>query len=340
MIEDERLYSGTFFPSPFRRWITYYSFQTLFYLFCGIEWIRDCFALKFPNSSCELRAIRRLFSMTKNWTTNSLKGIRQPFLSIITRSFRKDQLLEVYPGTQTRVGVWTGINFTDPSRVILYIHGGGYVSGDIAGFLPVADKISTILKCPVFVPEYSLVPEYTVKDSIQDLIYALKRVIEQYPNTPVYLCGDSAGGGLLFRLINEWIEQKGTYKPIYKCVVWSPMIDLSIKGESMWTNQDLDPCLNVSTVKYCADLAYPSDMDCPWVMKWELFPETRIVVCKDEILLSDSRKAYQLLRRTTLEEVSDSFHGFPLFWEYIPEALQEIYKLDDFFQMDNKNDEL
>lgn len=330
MTYDKKYYSGTYFPSSLYRWTVYTSFQMLYYLFYGVEIVTEQFSSVSHTSSYAMRSIRQIFYLFRDLLEPTLKSIRQPFLSILTRPSRRDrQYIDFGHPERPQNGIWSGTSYIAPKQVMMYIHGGGYVSGDIAGFLPIADKIATILKCPVFLPEYSLVPEHTVSDAVDDLIYALEHVCDTYPNIPVCVCGDSAGGGLTFLMLNEWYRQKGSCNPIYKCAVWSPMIDLPTTGQSLWTNAERDRCLNLEIVQYCSKLASQPSIS-TWNLNWNVFPHTRIVVCDDEILLSDSLQANKLLKQATLEIYTESFHGFHLFWEYIPEAEQELFKLKDF----------
>ena len=57
---------------------------------------------------------------------------------------------------------------TDPSRVILYLHGGAYVLGSRASSRGLASRIARASGARVLLPEYRLAPEYPFPAALED----------------------------------------------------------------------------------------------------------------------------------------------------------------------------
>ena len=103
----------------------------------------------------------------------------------------QDSLLDV-PGGRILVRVLT----PGASRgVILYLHGGGWVFGTVAGHDGVARQLAAATGCTVVVPEYRLAPEHPFPVPLDDCWLALAWAAARF-GQPLILCGDSAGANL------------------------------------------------------------------------------------------------------------------------------------------------
>ena len=96
---------------------------------------------------------------------------------------------------------WVVAPGADPDLRLLYLHGGGYVSGSGAHYLSLAGHISAAAQCAVLLPDYRLAPEHRFPASIDDCIcaHAWMMAAGPYgaaPATATFIAGDSAGGGL------------------------------------------------------------------------------------------------------------------------------------------------
>ncbi|AWB81226.1 hypothetical protein C3B44_01780 [Corynebacterium yudongzhengii] len=88
-----------------------------------------------------------------------------------------------------------------PEVVVVAIHGGGYVTGraefDDARNAELAQLIPGSL---VVSPDYRLAPEHPYPAAVEDCLAVLRYVADTYPDIPLVLLGDSAGGGLVDQL--------------------------------------------------------------------------------------------------------------------------------------------
>ncbi len=60
---------------------------------------------------------------------------------------------------------WVVAPGADPDVRLLYLHGGGWVSGSGGNYLPLAADISVAAKCVVLLPDYRLAPEHPFRSS-------------------------------------------------------------------------------------------------------------------------------------------------------------------------------
>jgi len=87
-----------------------------------------------------------------------------------------------------------------PRPALLYLHGGGYVAGGVAGELAMAQRIARDHECVVVSVDYRLAPETRFPGALEDNYAALKWVVANAAELGVdtrriAVMGTSAGGG-------------------------------------------------------------------------------------------------------------------------------------------------
>ncbi len=111
---------------------------------------------------------------------------------------------------------------------LLWIHGGGYVLGDVASDDLKAKKLALALNCVVASVEYRLAPEYPFPAPLEDCYAALKWLsahARQFGVNPerIAVGGASAGGGLAAALA-LLARDRGEVSVCYQLLIY-PMID-------------------------------------------------------------------------------------------------------------------
>jgi len=96
---------------------------------------------------------------------------------------------------------WVLAPGADADVRLLYLHGGGWVSGSGGNYLPLAAEISVAAKCAVLLPDYRLAPEHPFPAGLEDCIASYEWLIGNGPSGPgpakaTFIAGDSAGGNL------------------------------------------------------------------------------------------------------------------------------------------------
>ncbi|MBP5416289.1 MAG: alpha/beta hydrolase [Clostridiales bacterium] len=182
----------------------------------------------------------------------------------------------------------------DPEYVILYCHGGGYVSGglDYAGNLSVKLAMATGFKVYSFA--YRLAPEHPYPAASEDAAAVWDYLMENAASADhVLLAGDSAGGNMALCLTQRLISE-GKPAP-RELLLFSPWTDMTGTSESYTTNQDIDPILTKEFVMDSAK-SYMGENDpkdpafSPLFGSFENFPPVYIMAGRNGILLDDSVK--------------------------------------------------
>jgi epsilon-lactone hydrolase len=133
-----------------------------------------------------------------------------------------------------------------PQRTVLYLHGGGYVSGLDRFHWRYATTLAGRLGVRVVLPDYPLTPSSTWRDSLPALTRLFERLAVESPHG-VVLMGDSAGGGLAVSLAQQVGWRSGP-QPTH-LVTFAPWVDLT--GETPGTEEAAreDPWLTLSKLK-------------------------------------------------------------------------------------------
>lgn len=193
-------------------------------------------------------------------------------------------------------------------KIILYIHGGGYVAGDIDYATGFGTILSYKTNTKVFCVAYRLAPEYKFPCALDDVFEAYNYLLSYgYKSNQIILCGESAGGGLIYSLVSKLKEKKVSLPAALIAI--SPWTDLTFTGNSMITNKEKDPSLTKERLEYFADCFVKKEevsnhYVSPVFSDFSGFPPSLIFVGGDEILLDDSvRLAENLIKANSKAEL-------------------------------------
>lgn len=146
---------------------------------------------------------------------------------------------------------WSLAPGSDPSRVLLFFHGGGYSSGSIISHRGMVTEAGRAAGVRTLAVGYRLAPEHPFPAALDDARAAYAFLLEQGIAPPhIALGGDSAGGGLSLALLLILREANQTLPGCAWLV--SPWVDLEMTGESLATKADVDPLIQKP---YLQDLA-------------------------------------------------------------------------------------
>src|ERR1700688_4995334 len=94
-------------------------------------------------------------------------------------------------------GEWSMAPGGDPSRVLLFFHGGGYCSGSILSHRRLVTEAGRAARARTLAIEYRLAPEHPFPAALNDAFSAWNFLRESgIAAEHVVVGGDSAGGGL------------------------------------------------------------------------------------------------------------------------------------------------
>ncbi|WP_417260099.1 alpha/beta hydrolase [Celeribacter sp.] len=250
---------------------------------------------------------------------------------------------EVHVGGRRALWVLCGPALRQPatdSRVILYLHGGGYIAGSPETHKKMVARLSKMTGLRVFLPSYRLAPEYPLPAALDDVRAAWDHLIALgYAPADIILGGDSAGGGLAFSLLSQ-LCQAGT--PPRAAFGWSPFLDQTFSGESVQENAQRDHFFPASrlhdlTVTVLGDMAASDPYVSPLFAEFPDCPPVLLQVSDCEILRDDSMRMEAKLRARGAEVLLQTYVGAPHAWQlfdgWFPEAREAIGLTADFIQV-------
>jgi monoterpene epsilon-lactone hydrolase len=178
-----------------------------------------------------------------------------------------------------------------PTRVILYLHGGAFFMGSPASFRNRAMRLSYRCHAEVFVPDYRLAPEHPFPAALDDAFAAWKFVKALRPRAPVFVAGDSAGGGLSLSLLVR-LRDSGLVMPNGSFQL-SPWTDLTVSGSSVDGNRGKDlwftrKHLEVWASYYVGHAVGRSPYVSPVFADLSGLPPLLLLVGENELLLDDT----------------------------------------------------
>ncbi|MBI3759112.1 MAG: alpha/beta hydrolase [Deltaproteobacteria bacterium] len=190
-------------------------------------------------------------------------------------------------------------------RVILYLHGGGYVMGSINTHRAMIARIARASQAKALALDYRMGPEYPFPAAVDDACAAYRWLIAQeYKPGRIVISGDSAGGGLTLATLLA-LRDSGAPLPA-AAVPISPWADLEGTGESVVTRAAADPMVDKAGLLRMAKM-YHGDQDpknpliSPIHADYKGLPPMLIQVGDAEILLSDATRVTEKAKAAGVE---------------------------------------
>ena len=108
---------------------------------------------------------------------------------------------------------WITTQESDDGRILLYLHGGGYVMGSINTHRELVSRIARASAARVLNLDYRLAPEYPFPAPVIDAAGAFEWLLGQgFAAERIGVAGDSAGGGLTLAMMLA-LKAQGTALP-------------------------------------------------------------------------------------------------------------------------------
>ena len=170
----------------------------------------------------DVHGIRRRWSKIGHWMMTAI-GVR----------IEADRINGLYVEWLTPKGRMDG-------KLLLYLHGGGYVVGSCDMYRQLVSHIARAGQIRTLLPEYRLAPEHRFPAAIDDAVAIYRSLLAMGIKAgDIVIAGDSAGGGLTVATLLA-LRDAGDPLPA-AAVLLSPFLDLTGSGESMRTRAAQDP---------------------------------------------------------------------------------------------------
>ncbi|OME22816.1 hypothetical protein BSK63_01605 [Paenibacillus odorifer] len=224
-------------------------------------------------------------------------------------------------------------------EVILYFHGGGFISGTCEFYRDLVTRIAKASGKKILIIEYRLAPEFTYPAANEDCIDAyLWLLANGYSAGNVVLGGDSVGASLaLMTLIT--LRDAGVELPAGAFFI-SPHTDLVLlDGESYLSRAEFDPTGSIEGNKRIIDVYLGARTELapilsPLRLDLQGLPDLLVQVGDHEVLLSDatrlSERAQAADVHVELEIWENMWSVFHFLAYMLPEAQQAIANVGKF----------
>ena len=225
-------------------------------------------------------------------------------------------------------------------RLIIYVHGGGYVIGEGMTAALEAAQLAYSLKMKVIAVDYGMPPDRPFPAAINDVVAVWKAVLGTRKPAEVAFAGVSAGGGLTLATV---LRIKQLKLPMPAAVfVGTPWVDLTNSSDSIATNEGVDNVLSGAQAWLPAMAhAYAGNHDLhdplisPVYGDFSGCPPTILFSGTRDLLLSDTVRAHRKMRAAgvdadlhVFEAMSHSTWGIAI---TSPESHDAFRELETFF---------
>lgn len=235
-------------------------------------------------------------------------------------------------------GEWIVAPEAENDRVVVYLHGGGYVIGSVESYRDMCERLSRAAKACVLAVDYRLAPEHPFPAAVEDAVSAYRWVLNRgiRPNR-IAIAGDSAGGALTLAVLFV-IRQEGSALPACAVPI-SPWVDLEHTSETFQTMDAVEPMCHKATLEGCAKLYLPTGhvknpLAAPIYGDFTGLPPLFVPVGGHETLLDDARRVTALAKAADvpveLKIYDRQIHVFQIFASRMQEAQLGIEDIGRF----------
>lgn len=229
-------------------------------------------------------------------------------------------------------------------RVILQLHGGGYIGPMKNIYRRFAVKYSKLsFGADVLSVDYRVAPEHPFPAALDDCVMAYRWLLEEKEYKPgqIVVAGDSAGGGLALALI---LYLKDHNMPLPAGVItMSPWSDVTLSGNSYEANYEIDPLFGNSKENMLYQCSYIGEADTkdpylsPLFGDYHGFPPMLMQVGSFEVLLDDTLSVAKKAKKSGVKvrtSVYDGmFHVFQMGMDLIPESREAWEEVGEYLRI-------
>ncbi|RFP64104.1 alpha/beta hydrolase [Hymenobacter lapidiphilus] len=224
-------------------------------------------------------------------------------------------------------------------RVLLYLHGGGYVLGSLNTHRALVGRLAQKCGVTALAINYRKAPEYPFPAALEDSLTAYYWLLNQgYAPADIMVAGDSAGGGLALAVL---LALRDADEPLPAAAIGlSPWTDLQLPVgtlRSVCHHESL--LLEALEIRnwgplYAAETSLSNPLISPARAELHGLPPLLLQVSDAEVLSDDVRRFAEKARAAgtpvTLQIFDGLVHWWHLFWRFVPEADIALDRVADF----------
>lgn len=225
-------------------------------------------------------------------------------------------------------------------RMLLYLHGGGYMVGSSEAYRPLTSELASRLKMRVLIPDYRLAPENPYPAALEDAVRTYRWLLDHgIEAQSMTLAGDSCGGGLTVATMAA-IRDAGLPMPLGAAII-SPWADLEVASESFTSKAAEDPLLTADGLRgmagaYLGSTPPRTPGASPIYADLKGLPPLLIQVGSAEVLLDDATRlaarAGAAGVKVRLDIWPEMFHVWHSYASMLDEAAEALDDAAEFLE--------
>jgi acetyl esterase/lipase len=300
---------------------------------------RAVFGPRRPTWTLELETVAEVLRRSANFSAILPLQIQRRVIDPprpVTKPMRQVDMKPIDAGGVS--AEWFSQPHSDPERVVLYFHGGGYSTGSINSHRDFLARLCIASEMRVLAADYRLAPEHPFPAQLEDAHRAYLWLIEEQGIHPdrIVLGGESAGAGLT---LSTLVSLRDERLPLPAgAVLISGWFDLDSRSTSMQFNRHYDFVTRIGVRAMAKRFAPPSAHDHPLVSPVHAdmsgLPPLLIQVGAAETLLDDSLRVAERARSAgvdvELEVWPDMIHAWHIFAPMLEEGRRAIERIGHF----------
>lgn len=219
-------------------------------------------------------------------------------------------------------------------RVLLYLHGGGFVYGLTPTHLAMVASLAQKMGTRALMVDYRLAPDHPFPAALDDCATAYRWLVKQgVPAQKLVVAGDSAGGNLT---ITTMMKLRADGEPLPAAAACLSPVATCVDRASQPDGFN-DPLLPPKVMKfynqsYVADNDPRNPLISPVFGDWRGLPPLLIHVGEDEILRDDAVRVEALAKAAGVEVRLEIYPRMWHVWQIHPALPQTTQSLDDIAQ--------
>ncbi|MFT4280146.1 alpha/beta hydrolase [Microbacterium sp.] len=226
----------------------------------------------------------------------------------------------------------------EPSDIVLFVHGGGHVAGDLDVYDHQARRTAVASGMVVVSVDYRRAPEAPFPTGLEDVIDVLTHVDEATLGVAttgrVHAVADSGGGAMVASIAQR--AAAGTLEsPVERQVLLYPSLDYTMSGESI-REFGSGYFLSAERVAWYFEQYFPAGSDraaaSPMLGPFSSrMPKTLVIAAEYDPLLSEARTYVERVRAADaaadLLVAPGMIHAFAFFEAMIPDVSDQLYRI-------------
>ncbi len=208
---------------------------------------------------------------------------------------------------------------TASDKVILYLHGGVYVSTIKKYHWKFAEELILKTNATIVIPDYPLAPSSTCENAIDLVDKVYQELLKKHSPDNINLMGDSSGGGLALGFA-MYLNKESKPQP-NQIILLFPWLDVTMSNEDILEIDKKDKMLGIEPLQI-AGKAFAGELDLkdyrvsPIYGEFSELGKISVFIGTHDLLVADCRKLKSIAETSNVSlnyfEYPKMFHGWVL----------------------------